>query len=69
MEGCAAMATQKMLTFVSTPREMPEKRAAAERAEDFHEIYREYAAAKAGIAAAREAAVDGKSSQEEDVGE
>ena len=34
------MATQKMLTFVSTPREMPEKRAAADRREDFHEIYR-----------------------------
>ena len=41
------MATQKMLTFVSTPREMPEKRAAADRSEDFHEIYREFAAAKA----------------------
>ncbi|MEO1961507.1 MAG: NAD(P)-dependent oxidoreductase, partial [Paracoccus sp. (in: a-proteobacteria)] len=47
------MATQKMLTFVSTPREMPEKRAAAERAEDFHEIYREYAAAKAAEQAGR----------------
>ena len=47
------MATQKMLKFVSTPREMPEKRAAAERAEDFHEIYREYAAAKATEQASR----------------
>jgi glutamate synthase (NADPH/NADH) small chain len=41
------MATQKMLTFVSTPREMPEKRSANERSEDFHEIYREFAEAKA----------------------
>ncbi|CAM3343927.1 NAD(P)-dependent oxidoreductase [Paracoccus nototheniae] len=41
------MATQKMLTFVSTPREMPEKRPASERSEDFHEIYREFAASKA----------------------
>ncbi|MDN5567393.1 MAG: NAD(P)-dependent oxidoreductase [Paracoccus sp. (in: a-proteobacteria)] len=41
------MATQKMLTFVSTPREMPEKRSADERSEDFHEIYREFAEAKA----------------------
>lgn len=41
------MATQKMLKFVSMPREMPEKRSANERSEDFHEIYREFAAAKA----------------------
>ena len=41
------MATQKMLKFVSIGREMPEKRDAAVRAEDFHEIYREFAAAKA----------------------
>ncbi|MGR3249344.1 MAG: NAD(P)-dependent oxidoreductase [Paracoccus sp. (in: a-proteobacteria)] len=41
------MATQKMLKFVSTPREMPEKRSAQERSEDFHEIYREFAAQKA----------------------
>lgn len=47
------MATQKMLKFVSTPREMPEKRAAAERSEDFHEIYREFAAAKAAEQAGR----------------
>ncbi|SEN58594.1 glutamate synthase (NADPH) small subunit [Paracoccus alcaliphilus] len=47
------MATQKMLKFVSTPREMPEKRAASERNEDFHEIYREYAAAKAAEQAGR----------------
>lgn len=47
------MATQKMLTFVSTPREMPEKRAASERSEDFHEIYREFAAAKAAEQSSR----------------
>jgi glutamate synthase (NADPH/NADH) small chain len=42
-----------MLTFVSTPREMPEKRAAADRSEDFHEIYREFAAAKAAEQSSR----------------
>lgn len=47
------MATQKMLTFVSTPREMPEKRAAADRSEDFHEIYREFATAKAAEQSSR----------------
>lgn len=47
------MATQKMLTFVSTPREMPEKRAAADRSEDFHEIYREFAAGKAAEQSSR----------------
>ena len=47
------MATQKMLKFVSTPREMPEKRPAAERSDDFHEIYREYADAKAKEQASR----------------
>ncbi|MTE00537.1 NAD(P)-binding protein [Paracoccus sp. YIM 132242] len=47
------MATQKMLKFVSTPREMPEKRSAAERSEDFHEIYREFARAKAAEQASR----------------
>ena len=47
------MATQKMLTFVSTPREMPEKRPATERSEDFHEIYREFADAKAAEQASR----------------
>ena len=47
------MATQKMLKFVSIPREMPQKREAAERSEDFHEIYREFAAAKAAEQAAR----------------
>ncbi|SNT68622.1 NAD(P)-dependent oxidoreductase [Paracoccus seriniphilus] len=47
------MATQKMLKFVSTPREMPEKRSASERSEDFHEIYREFAAQKAAEQASR----------------
>ena len=47
------MATQKMLKFVSTPREMPQKRSAAERSEDFHEIYQEFAAAKAAEQASR----------------
>jgi glutamate synthase (NADPH/NADH) small chain len=44
---------QKMLKFISVEREMPEKRAADERARDFGEIYREYARAKAAEQAAR----------------
>ncbi|MTH76542.1 NAD(P)-dependent oxidoreductase [Paracoccus aestuariivivens] len=47
------MATQKMLKFVTIGREMPEKRDAAVRSEDFHEIYREFAAAKATEQASR----------------
>ncbi|RJE87934.1 NAD(P)-dependent oxidoreductase [Paracoccus onubensis] len=47
------MATQKMLKFVSTPREMPEKRSAQERSEDFNEIYREFAEQKAAEQAGR----------------
>ena len=47
------MATQKMLKFVTIGREMPEKRDAATRSEDFHEIYREFAAAKATEQASR----------------
>jgi glutamate synthase (NADPH/NADH) small chain len=46
------MAT-KMLRFVSVDRETPEKRAAGERSHDFHEIYAEYAAAKAAEQADR----------------
>ncbi len=38
---------QKMLKFVSVERQMPSKRDAGERREDFGEIYREYAKAKA----------------------
>ncbi|MGR3676527.1 MAG: NAD(P)-dependent oxidoreductase [Paracoccaceae bacterium] len=41
------MAKQPMLKFVQIERDMPEKRAAAERREDFTEIYAEYAAEKA----------------------
>jgi len=44
---------QKMLKFVSLDREMPQKRAAPERAHDFGEIYREFAAAKAAEQASR----------------
>jgi glutamate synthase (NADPH/NADH) small chain len=44
---------QKMLKFVSLGCEMPAKRAARERAHDFGEIYREYAAEKAAQQAAR----------------
>ncbi len=47
------MATQKMLTFVTLKKEMPEKRPAGQRAHDFAEIYREYAAAKAAEQASR----------------
>ena len=41
------MAGQQMLKFVNVERDMPEKRAADERREDFKEIYAEYADAKA----------------------
>lgn len=41
------MAKEPMLQFVKTARETPEKRPANLRAQDFHEIYREFAAAKA----------------------
>jgi glutamate synthase (NADPH/NADH) small chain len=44
---------QKMLTFVNVPRSTPEKRPAEARREDFHEIYREYAEAKAAEQASR----------------
>ncbi|HUF86371.1 MAG TPA: NAD(P)-dependent oxidoreductase [Thermohalobaculum sp.] len=44
---------QGMLKFVSLEREMPEKRRAEERARDFGEIYREYAASKAAAQSAR----------------
>ena len=43
----------RMLAFVDVPGRMPGKRAAAERREDFGEIYREYAARRAGEQAAR----------------
>lgn len=47
------MAKQRMLQFVTVQREMPEKRPPNLRAGDFHEIYREFAAAKAAEQASR----------------
>ena len=44
---------QKMLQFVDVDRAMPDKRAVAERRQDFDEIYREYATEKAAEQAAR----------------
>ncbi|MEM7615772.1 MAG: FAD-dependent oxidoreductase, partial [Pseudomonadota bacterium] len=47
------MAQQDMLKFVDISRTMPEKRLAEDRREDFGEIYREYADAKAKEQASR----------------
>ncbi|WP_083095694.1 NAD(P)-dependent oxidoreductase [Pseudophaeobacter leonis] len=47
------MAKQPMLKFVKIDRDMPEKRAAETRREDFDEIYAEYAATKAAEQASR----------------
>ncbi len=47
------MAKQPMLKFVKIERDMPEKRAAEARKEDFNEIYAEFAAAKAEEQASR----------------
>ncbi|MFC4667781.1 NAD(P)-dependent oxidoreductase [Seohaeicola nanhaiensis] len=47
------MAKERMLKFVALGREMPVKRPAEDRAHDFHEIYAEYAAAKAEEQASR----------------
>lgn len=47
------MAQQPMLKFVQTARQMPEKRQAEDRREDFDEIYREFAAEKAAEQASR----------------
>lgn len=47
------MATQKMLKFVTVGKEMPEKRDASSRAQDFNEIYREFADRKAAEQASR----------------
>lgn len=47
------MAAQRMLKFVSVPTEMPEKRGPADRAQDFGEIYRDFARQKAAEQAAR----------------
>lgn len=47
------MAKQRMLKFVDIARDMPEKREAGQRREDFHEIYAEFASAKAAEQASR----------------
>ncbi|PJF10175.1 NAD(P)-dependent oxidoreductase [Pseudorhodobacter sp. MZDSW-24AT] len=47
------MATQKMLKFVTVAKETPEKRPPTLRNQDFHEIYREFAAEKAAEQAGR----------------
>ena len=47
------MALQRMLTFVTVAKETPAKRPPDLRAQDFHEIYREYAAEKAAEQAGR----------------
>ncbi|MEC7762704.1 MAG: NAD(P)-dependent oxidoreductase [Pseudomonadota bacterium] len=47
------MAKQPMLKFVTVQRDMPEKRGAELRREDFHEIYAEFAEAKAEEQASR----------------
>lgn len=47
------MAKQRMLQFVTVGKETPEKRAPDLRSQDFHEIYREYAADKAAEQAGR----------------
>ena len=47
------MAGNRMLKFVTVKRDMPTKRAADERREDFGEIYREFAAEKAAEQASR----------------
>lgn len=47
------MVENPMLKFVSVPRDMPEKRDAGTRRQDFREIYAEYAEAKAQEQAAR----------------
>ncbi|MDT8857705.1 NAD(P)-dependent oxidoreductase [Paracoccaceae bacterium Fryx2] len=47
------MAKQRMLQFVTVKKEMPEKRPPSLRAQDFHEIYREYADQKAAEQAGR----------------
>ncbi|MCL3881510.1 NAD(P)-dependent oxidoreductase [Marivita sp. GX14005] len=47
------MANQPMLKFVKIGRDMPQKRDAGARREDFHEIYAEYADAKAKEQASR----------------
>ena len=45
--------SSKMLQFVKTEKQMPEKRTAAERAKDFDEIYADFSKAKAEEQASR----------------
>ena len=45
--------SKRMLSFVSTEQAPPEKRSAADRSDDFHEIYREFIAEKAEEQASR----------------
>ncbi|MBC7157202.1 MAG: NAD(P)-dependent oxidoreductase, partial [Rhodobacteraceae bacterium] len=47
------MAPNRMLQFVTVPREMPDKREADLRAHDFDEIYREFADERAASQAGR----------------
>ncbi|MFV0492060.1 MAG: NAD(P)-dependent oxidoreductase [Pseudorhodobacter sp.] len=47
------MAKERMLRFVNVGREMPEKRPPSLRAQDYHEIYRDFAAEKAAEQASR----------------
>ena len=47
------MAVQRMLKFVTLSKEGPEKRPASLRSEDFHEIYRQFAADKAAEQSSR----------------
>ena len=47
------MAQQRMLSFISIEQETPEKREAAERRGDFHEIYADYIEAKANEQSSR----------------
>ena len=51
--GDLAVAQNRMLKFVTLSKEMPQKRDATARAQDFDEIYREFAAAKAAEQAGR----------------
>src|SRR6056297_281264 len=51
--GGHVVAKQPMLKFVTVGRDMPEKRTAEARRQDFHEIYAEYADAKAKEQAGR----------------
>ena len=52
-DGVQPVAKQPMLKFVQIERDMPQKRDASVRKEDFNEIYAEYAAAKAEEQASR----------------